>query len=334
MRAITVFILSINLFLAACHNTESKPFMLKEGKFTEGVVESEKVRLQYLDWDGNGQVLVMICGLGDTPFLFEDLAAQLSPQCRVIAYSRRGHGRSETREEKYDTETLVSDLKLLLDSLKIDKVSLLGWSMGGNEITEFALRYPNQVNKLIYFESGYDLSDGGFGKLVTNTPKSFLPDSSTMRSLDNYRKWYHRFWFGDIRWNNALEDNLQASVRVNSDSSIETIPHENVFRSILKEAMQYRRNYKGVQAPSLVIYTKPFFYPADSSLATLALYDSLESNVVSPWREANKRRIAEELRNAVVVEAPSGTHTSFLFSSENYLAKTIGSFLDVEKEAQ
>lgn len=332
MQAITVFILSISLFLmTACHNAEPEPSMLKEKKFREGFVESEKVKLQYLDWGGNGQVLVMICGLGDTPFLFEDLAEQLSPQLRVIAYSRRGHGKSKTQEEKYDNETLVSDLKFLLDTLKIDKANLLGWSMGGNEITEFALRYPDRVNKLIYFESGYDLADGGFGKLLANMPKPFVAANSIMKSLGSYREWYHRFWFGDIKWNNALEENLQASVKINNDGSIETIPSEDLFKSILKEVMNYRRNYRDIRAPSLVIYSKPFFHPADNGSATLALYDSLEGNIISPWREANKKRVAKELRNAIIVDAPSGTHTSFLFSSKDYLVKTINSFLATAK---
>ena len=43
--------------------------------------------------------------------------------------------------------TLVSDLKLPLDSLEIQKANLLGWSWAGNEITEFAIRHPERINK-------------------------------------------------------------------------------------------------------------------------------------------------------------------------------------------
>ena len=332
MRSIIVSILLIHLLLiTACHNLEPKSPMLTNNKFKEGFVESDKVKLHYLDWGGEGQVLILISGLGDTPFLFQMLAEELSPGFRVIAYSRRNHGKSESKEEKYDNEALVSDLKLLIDSLKIDKANLLGWSLGGNEITEFASLYPDRVGKLIYFEAGYDLSDGGFAKLLANMPKPFLPDSSVMKSLDNYREWYHHFWFGDVKWNNSLEANLLASVQVNSDGSVKTIPNDDVFKSILKEAMNYRRSYERVQAPSLVIYTKPFFHPFDNKPATVELYDSIESNIVSPWRSANKKRIEQELRNAVIVEAPNGSHTSFLFLSNDFLVNTISSFLKSKK---
>jgi pimeloyl-ACP methyl ester carboxylesterase len=305
--------------------------MLTEKKYEEGFVESNKVKIQYLDWGGDGEVLVLIPGLGDTPFLFENLARQLSPQFRVIGYSRRNHGKSEGKEDKYDNKTLVSDLKLLLDTLKIDKANLLGWSMGGNEITEFASLYPDRVDKLIYFESGYDLSDGGFEKLVSNIPKSYLPDSLEMKSLNNYRHWYHDFWFRDVEWNNALEANLLASIKTNTDGSIETIPNDKVFKTILKEAINCRRTYEKVKSPCLVIYAKPFFYPANNNLTTIELYDSIESNIVSPWRAANRKRIEKELQNKIIVEAPHGSHTSFLFSSNDFLVGTINKFLEAEE---
>jgi pimeloyl-ACP methyl ester carboxylesterase len=329
MRSIVATILLIHLFLTtACNNSEHKSSMLKVKKYKEGFVESDKVKLQYLDWAGDGQVPVLICGLGDTPFLFEDLAGQLSSHYRVIGYSRRNHGKSESKDDKYDNATLVSDLKLLLDSLEIDKANLLGWSMGGNEITEFASLYPDRVGKLIYFEAGYDLSDGGFEKLVSNIPKSYLPDSSDMKSLDDYRRWYHHFWFGDVEWNDALEANLRASIDINADGSIKTIPNDEVFKSTLSEVMNYKRSYLDIKVPSLVIYSKRFFHPADDNSETIKLYDSIENNIVSPWRSANKKRMDEELQNATIVEAPSGTHVSFLFLSKDFLVRTIDSFLN------
>ncbi|MBS1669364.1 MAG: alpha/beta hydrolase [Bacteroidetes bacterium] len=302
-----------------------------EYKYKEAFVETDHVKLQYLDWGGHGQVLILICGAGDTPFLFENLAESLSAHFRVIGYSRRNHGKSKSREDKYDNDTLVADLKLLLDTLKIDKANFLGWSLGGNEISGFAVKYPDRIVKLIYFESGYDLADGGFAKLVSNIPRSYLPDNSVTISLDKYREWYHHFWFADVKWNNALEDNLRASVKVNADGSIETIPSNDVFRSILSEAINCQRSYQKIQAPSLVIYTKSFFYPPDDKPSTKKLYDSIENNIVSPWRIANRKRIETELQNATIVDAPKGTHTSFLFLSNDYLVKTIKNFIDSAK---
>lgn len=328
MKPTRVLILGLILFLySSCHNSKTDSSMSSEHKPRESFVETEQMKLQYLDWGGQGQVLVFICGLGDTPFIFDSLAKDLSDNFHVIGYSRRYHGKSKATDNKFDNASLVSDLKLLYDSLRIDSASLLGWSMGGNEITEFSALYPERVNKLIYFESGYDLSDGGFAKLVSNIPKSYLPDNSSIQSLDKYREWYHRFWFGDIPWNSALEANLLASTHVNYDGSVTVIPEDKTFRSILTEGMNYRRRYENVQSPSLVIYAKSFFFPADSNTTTIELYNNIERNIASPWRSVNKRRIAAELKNSVIVDAPHGSHTSFLFLSHDFLVKTISNFL-------
>src|SRR5262245_52915683 len=100
------------------------------------------VRLNYLDWGGTGPVLVLIHGLTDSPHVFDDLATGIRDRFHIIAYARRGHGSSGAPTGPYDSATLVEDLHQLLDQMRIPRASLLGWSMGGNEITEFAGQYP------------------------------------------------------------------------------------------------------------------------------------------------------------------------------------------------
>lgn len=293
----------------------------------EGFVESEAVKLHYIQWGNTGPVFVLICGLGDTPYIFQELAEAWCSDFRVIGYSRREHGKSVSKIPKYDNETLVSDLKLLLDELEIDKASLLGWSLGGNEITAFAARYPQRVDKLVYFESGYDLSDQEFKSLLNGLPEFLLPGPAEMKSLEAYKKWYHDFWFGDIPWNAVLENNVMASLHLNPDGSITTIPDNTVSKAILAEGMNYHREYKKVQAPSLVIYAKPFFHPPRQSAEIVKAYDDFEKNLVAPWRLASMERVRSELKNATVVEVKDGTHASFLFLNRDSLVKTIKAFL-------
>src|ERR1700757_5086068 len=117
------------------------------------------VRLNYLDWGGVGPPLVLIHGLTDSPHIFDDFAPLLRDRVHVIAYARRGHASSDAPSNgPYDLATLVDDLRQLLDHLGIARTSMLGWSLGGNEITEFAAKYPGRVDKLVYLEAGYDWS--------------------------------------------------------------------------------------------------------------------------------------------------------------------------------
>ena len=61
---------------------------------------------------------------------------------RVVAFDRRGHGRSEVPSGGYDLETLVSDLHTVLERLDLRDVLLVGHSLGGAEILRYLARYP------------------------------------------------------------------------------------------------------------------------------------------------------------------------------------------------
>jgi len=280
-----------------------------------------------LDWGGSGQPLVLIPGLFDSPFLFEDIASSLKNNFRIIAYSRRGHGKSEASNSDYSNSTLVSDLKLLLDSLKIDKANLLGWSWAGNEITEFAIRYPERINKLIYFESGYDLSDEAFKKIIKTLPISPFADSLNLRTLDTYREWYHKFWFADSDWNPALEANLIATTQVSSDGTVTTIPNDSISKLLLASGTSYHRDYKMIQAPALVIYTKRFFVPPVTDDHIVSVYENIEKNIINPWRLRSMNQIKTELKDVTINEIPLGSHTSLIFLSRDPLVKSINDFL-------
>src|SRR5262245_21873146 len=67
-------------------------------------------------------------------------------------------------ENPYALATLVDDLRLVMEQLKISKTSLVGWSTGGNEITEFATKHPERVERLVYLEGAYDWGNEAFMK--------------------------------------------------------------------------------------------------------------------------------------------------------------------------
>jgi pimeloyl-ACP methyl ester carboxylesterase len=313
--------------LISCLHSPHKYQMETLPFYKEDFILSDGIKLHYLDWGGSGQPLVLIHGLGDSPYIFEDIATDLKTNFRIIAYSKRGHCKSETTDLNFDNSTLVSDLKLLLDSLNINKANLLGWSMGGNEITEFAIRYPERTNKLIYLEAGYDLSEEAFKAILKTIPKSPFPDSTDLSSLNAYRKWYHSFWFPDIDWNPTLEANLKASTSINQDSSITTIPNDYISKMIFESAMNYHREYEKIHAPSLVIYTKTFFCPPDKDIELVRLYENMERDIINPWRLNNMKRIKKELKSATIKTVSNGSHTSFIFQSKEYLIELINLFL-------
>jgi pimeloyl-ACP methyl ester carboxylesterase len=322
----TLFAGLINL-LPSCHPSQTHDQMQTRTDYEEHFTDIPGVRIHYLDWGGSGEPLILIHGAGDSPYIFLDLAASLKDKYRIIAYSRRGHSKSKTTELRFDNSTLVSDLKSLLDSLNISKANLLGWSMGGNEITEFAIRYPERTNKLIYLEAGYDLSDQAFKDMVKTVPRSPFPDSLDLRNTNTYRDWYHSFWFADVEWNPALEANLKATTEIHADGSVGTIPDDVIFQQVMAGAMGYHRDYKKVQAPALAFYTSKFFIPPVHDKQIVSAYEEMEKNMISPWRLRNMALIKSELKDITIKELPAGSHTSLLFLSKDSIIESINSFL-------
>jgi len=70
----------------------------------------------------------------------------------VHLYDLRGHGRSERTTHGYDCQTMVADLKSLVDQSASQVIDLVGHSYGALIALHFALMYPTQVRRLVLVE--------------------------------------------------------------------------------------------------------------------------------------------------------------------------------------
>ena len=98
-------------------------------------------RLYYNDW-GDGPPMVLIHGWPLSSAMWEYQAPLLAENGqRVIAYDRRGFGRSDQPWKGYDYDTLADDLADLLEHLDLRGVTLVGFSMGGGEVARYLSRH-------------------------------------------------------------------------------------------------------------------------------------------------------------------------------------------------
>ncbi len=97
--------------------------------------------LYYNDW-GQGAPVVLIHGWPLDADMWSTQALALAEKGhRVIAYDRRGFGRSDQPWHGYDYDTLADDLAQLIDHLGLDQVTLAGFSMGGGEVARYLGRH-------------------------------------------------------------------------------------------------------------------------------------------------------------------------------------------------
>ncbi len=76
---------------------------------------------------------------------------RLATRCSVISFDNRGTGRSDKPDDGYEFGNMAADVVGLLDDLRLPRVNLLGFSMGGAIAQEVAIRYPDRVGRLILF---------------------------------------------------------------------------------------------------------------------------------------------------------------------------------------
>ncbi|KAA3506512.1 alpha/beta fold hydrolase [Agrobacterium vitis] len=104
---------------------------------------------------GKGRPVVLIHGWPLTGDMFEyQTLALLEAGFRVITYDRRGFGQSGHPADGYNYDTFADDLASVIDSLELQDVSLVGFSMGGGEIARYLSRHgDSKVSKAVLVAS-------------------------------------------------------------------------------------------------------------------------------------------------------------------------------------
>ncbi len=97
---------------------------------------------------GQGAPLVILHGLFGSLENWGLQAKALSEQFDIVAVDLRNHGRSP-HSNATDYTLMSADLLELLDALSLEKVLLMGHSMGGKVAMQFALDHPERVEKLV-----------------------------------------------------------------------------------------------------------------------------------------------------------------------------------------
>lgn len=111
---------------------------------------SDGIELYYKDW-GTGRPIVLVSGWLVSADMWEYQMQFLAANgFRVIAYDRRGFGRSSQPWSGYDYDTMTNDLSELIDSLNLNDVVLVGYSMGSGEVAKYiGARGSKRVSKAV-----------------------------------------------------------------------------------------------------------------------------------------------------------------------------------------
>jgi 3-oxoadipate enol-lactonase len=103
--------------------------------------------------EGGGPWLTFIHQLGGDLSIWDQLAGYFRDDFTVLRYDVRGHGKTALSAKPFRVGDLSDDLAALLDALGAPTTHLVGMSMGGMIVQQFALDHPSRVDTLTIADS-------------------------------------------------------------------------------------------------------------------------------------------------------------------------------------
>lgn len=121
----------------------------------QGAFESVDGRRMHIDCMGNGTpTIVLDSGYGNDATAWETVQPELSKTTRVCSFDRAGSGWSEPQPGPRDADHIVGQLHQLLLQAKVSgPVVLMGHSIAGLYVRDYATHYPNDIAGIVFVDS-------------------------------------------------------------------------------------------------------------------------------------------------------------------------------------
>lgn len=311
------------LILSAAQVARAQNGWIDKSPHRSGFVTANGNKLHYLDWGGKGKVLLFLTGASNSAHIFDDIAPKFTDRFRVVALTRRGHGQSDRPETGYDTATLVEDMRQALDQLHIKHASIVGHSLGGDEMTRFAGLYPDRVEKLVYLDAAYDRADlasEAFSKNPFPPPSASQEDKA---SLAAYREWWKR---NRGFWSDAVETDLRET-SLAPDGTIKPSLSPKIGQAIFKGTKESRPDYTKVKAPALAFYAINGLQPwIPSNEEARRKAQEFLDNTQLPYQRKNIEKFKEEMQKGRVIELRDSHHYLFI-TNQDEVVREMRNFL-------
>jgi pimeloyl-ACP methyl ester carboxylesterase len=256
------------------------------------VLELEGLRIHYLEW-GAASAAPAVCvhGYTSSAQAFNAPARHFRDRLRLVAPDVRGHGESAwSPAGAYQYRDQVGDLAALVDTLGLERFSLIGTSMGGIIAMAYAGEHPERLQRLVVNDIGPDAETGS--QRITETVGSRPEEFATLEEAMAYRR-----QISPITAGRREEDQRELALGV--------LRQRSDGRWIWKMDPAYIRQRVQHGAPR-----RPALWPVLQRLPcpTLVVWGT-DSDVLS---EAQARRMVETLPKGRLVAVPGVGHAPTL----------------------
>jgi pimeloyl-ACP methyl ester carboxylesterase len=224
------------------------------------VTVDDGVQLEVLDWGGRGPALVLLAGLGDTAHVFDDFGPALTTRYRVLAITRRAHGRSSSPTGGYGFARLAEDVIRVIDVMGVGKPIVIGHSFAGEELHVLGARHSESVAGVVYLDAAFNRGDNSdaeaYNAIARSLPAAPGPAPADLASFFALRAFLERTQGGA-----GPEAHLRARFTTNPDGSVgrQWAPELPIRQAISREMAALTKGYnpERLRVRALAIYAVP-----------------------------------------------------------------------------
>jgi pimeloyl-ACP methyl ester carboxylesterase len=286
-------------------------------KFFNVEIGCQDLRMAYMDVKpkqaANGKTVILFHGKNFGGYYWGNVINKLSDAgFRVIVPDQIGFGKSSKPFIQYSFHALATQNKKLMDSLGIDRIIVLGHSMGGMLATRFALMYPHRVEKLV-LENPIGLED--YRSIVPYVSIEEQYKTELQTTTSSVKRYYQNSYFPT--WKQDYEYLVTIASGVTNSSEFP--------RYAKVAALTYQMIYEQPVVHEFPLLSVPTFLIIGTKDKTVVGKDKLSKEMQQQYGNyaVLGKQTASKIKGAKLIELNAG-HIPHIEIADQFIAELLG----------
>jgi pimeloyl-ACP methyl ester carboxylesterase len=191
---------------------------------------------------GEGKPLFILHGLFGSSDNWQTLGKKFAEDYQVFFVDQRNHGRSPHSED-FNYDLMVEDFAELVDDLGLEKINVVGHSMGGKTVIAFAAKYPDLIDKMVVADISHKAYEHHHDQIIKGLKAINLNELSSRGAADKVLAQYvqeigvrqfllkNLYWVekGQLGWRINIPVLSRELDRIIEEIEFDTIQTETLF---------------------------------------------------------------------------------------------------------
>lgn len=155
-----VILMLASLAAPAQTGNRTQKFVVSLVPTLKTITLSNNITLEYAEQGYTGGTpVIFLHGYTDSWHSYETVLPHLPENIHAFALTQRGHGDSDKPDEGYNPKDFANDVALFIKQKKLNKVVVVGHSLGGLVAQRFVLDYPQLCKGIVIVSSDASFAD-------------------------------------------------------------------------------------------------------------------------------------------------------------------------------